>query len=48
MSTKGNELAAATRHRREADRRMTMSARLAALHELCKQVSAIDGIAKRK
>jgi hypothetical protein len=42
------ELDAAARHRREAERRMSMSERLAALHELCKQLTAVDGVARRK
>jgi hypothetical protein len=32
--------------RREADRRATMSERLARVHALCKQMSAIKGAAK--
>jgi hypothetical protein len=52
MATKGDqrsdELAAAAQHRRDAERRMSMSERLAALHNLCKQLSAMDGVAKRR
>jgi hypothetical protein len=41
------ELEHAAEHRREVDRRLSMSERLAALHELCKQVAAIEGTARR-
>jgi hypothetical protein len=41
------ELVAASRHRRQVDREMTMSERLAALHQLCMQLTAIDAPAKR-
>jgi hypothetical protein len=41
-----DELERAAKHRREADLRLSMSERLAALHELCKQASAIRGVAK--
>jgi hypothetical protein len=40
------DLAAASRHRRELDREMSMSERLAALHELCKQLAPLAGAAK--
>jgi hypothetical protein len=40
-----NELADARRLRLEADRRAPMSARLARVHALCKQMSAIKGAA---
>jgi hypothetical protein len=42
------DLAAATRHRRERERELSMSERLAALHELCKQLASLDGAAKPK
>jgi hypothetical protein len=42
------ELEAASRHRRRLDREMTMSERLAALHELCMQLADVTGSAKRK
>lgn len=41
------ELKQATRQRLEADRRLSMSERLAALHELCRQAAEIDGTARR-
>ena len=41
------ELEHAAQHRLDADRRLSMSERLAALHELCKQAAAIDGAARR-
>jgi hypothetical protein len=41
------ELEQAAEHRLDLDRRLSMSDRLAALHELCKQVAAIDGTARR-
>jgi hypothetical protein len=42
------ELDDAAKHRREADSRLSMSERLAALHELCKQAAKLDGTARRK
>jgi hypothetical protein len=42
------DLAAASRHRRELDREMSMSERLAALQELCKQLAPVAGAAKPK
>jgi hypothetical protein len=42
------ELAQAARYRLELDRRLSMSERLAALHELCKQAAAIQGTACRR
>lgn len=42
------ELAQAARYRLELDRRLSMSERLAALHELCKQTAAIQGTACRR
>jgi hypothetical protein len=41
------ELIAASRSRREADWMLPMSERLARLHELCKQMSAVKGSARR-
>lgn len=41
------ELAKARALRLEADRRATMSERLARVHSLCKQMSAIKGAAVR-
>lgn len=41
------ELEQAAHHRLEADRRLSMSERLAALHELCRQAAEIDGTARR-
>jgi hypothetical protein len=41
-----DELDAAAEYRRQADKEMSMSERLAALHELCKQLAAVDGTAK--
>jgi hypothetical protein len=41
------ELQDASRARREADRALSMSERLARLHELCKQMTAVAGAAKR-
>jgi hypothetical protein len=52
MATKddqqSDELAAAARHRRDAERRISMNERLAALHHLCKQLSAIDALPSRQ
>jgi hypothetical protein len=42
------ELAQAARYRLELDRRLSMSERLAALHELCKQAAAIQGTVFRR
>ena len=42
------ELIAASEHRRAADREMTMSERLAALHELCRQIEAVASGAQKK
>jgi hypothetical protein len=42
------ELTAASEHRRAADREMTMSERLAALHELCRQIEAVASSAEKK
>jgi hypothetical protein len=47
-ATARQQLEAAARHRREADRAMSMSDRLAALHELCKQLESVDSAAKQK
>jgi hypothetical protein len=41
------ELEHAAAHRLAADRSLSMSERQAALHELCKQVAAIEGTARR-
>jgi hypothetical protein len=41
------ELEQAATHRREADLRLSMNERLAALHHLCLQASQIRGAAKR-
>lgn len=41
------DLADAARMRREADRELSMSERLARVHELSKQMSAIKGRARR-
>jgi hypothetical protein len=45
---RSEELAAAARHRRAVELRMTMSERLAALHRLCKEMSAISAVPKRR
>jgi len=42
------ELTAAAEHRRELDRELTMSERLAALHELCIQLAALPESVQRK
>jgi hypothetical protein len=47
-ATEIQDLEAAARHRREADRSMSMSERLAALHELCRQLESVDGAAQQK
>jgi hypothetical protein len=48
MSTDSiGNLGQARRSRLEADRRASMSERLARLHALCKQLSAIKGAARR-
>ena len=47
-ATDTNELDTAAQYRREADRAMSMSERLAALHELCKQLESVDGVAKQR
>ena len=41
------ELKGATEHRRQADLRLSMNERLAALHHLCLQASQIAGVARR-
>jgi hypothetical protein len=43
-----SELELAAKRRLEADRQLSMSDRLAALNELCRQVAAIGGAAKRR
>jgi hypothetical protein len=43
----GGDLEEATKHRRDADLRLSMNERLAALHHLCVQASQIGGAAKR-
>ncbi|HET8814314.1 MAG TPA: hypothetical protein VFM51_05090 [Solirubrobacterales bacterium] len=43
-----HELSRARALRREADLRATMSARLARVHVLCKQMSAIKGAARAR
>jgi len=40
------DLARARQIRLEADRRLPMSERLARMHRLCKQMSAIKGVAR--
>lgn len=47
LSGNVEELARARALRLEADRRAPMSARLARVHNLCKQMSAIRGAAAR-
>lgn len=42
------ELARSARLRRERDRQLTMSERLARLHHLCKQMTSVAGAAKRR
>jgi hypothetical protein len=42
------ELDAAARLRLERDQRLSMSERLARLHHLCKQMTSVAGLAKRK
>ena len=42
-----DELERAAKHRREADLRLSMNERLAALHYLCLQASQVSGAAKR-
>jgi hypothetical protein len=42
------ELTAAADHRRELDLELTMSERLAALHELCSQLAAVADSAQQK
>jgi hypothetical protein len=42
------DLTAAAEHRRELDRALTMSERLAALHELCIQLAAVADSVQRK
>lgn len=46
--TPETDLARAPRARREADWAMTMSERLARLHELCKQIGALKGSARSR
>jgi hypothetical protein len=41
------ELEAAARHRRQSDLAMSMSERLAALHELCKQLTVVEDANER-
>jgi hypothetical protein len=43
-----DEFAAAAQHRRAVERQMSMSERLAALHQLCKQLAAMDAVAKHR
>jgi hypothetical protein len=43
-----SELDAAARLRLERDRRLSMSERLARVHHLCKQMTSIAGLARRK
>lgn len=42
------ELDAAARLRLERDQTLSMSERLARLHHLCKQMTSVAGLAKRK
>jgi hypothetical protein len=42
------ELVQASERRREQERNLSMSERLARVHELCKQISSIAGAAKRR
>jgi hypothetical protein len=47
MSSDARKLDAAARARREAELRLSMAERLARLHHLAKQMTAIKGAAKR-
>ena len=47
MSSETRKLDAAARARRQADLRLSMAERLARLHELAKQVTAVKDAAKR-
>lgn len=48
LSGKAQELDRARAVRREAELRVTMSERLARMHVLCKQMSAIKGAARAR
>ena len=48
MPSEGRKLDAGARARRDADLRRSMSERLARLHELAKQMTAIKGAARRR